>query len=283
VRKLLGLPLSDSILQTWSENMVFALEPLFLPFELAQQFDVSLTRAEFGQWLRLQPLEYADAYQPWAAASEWVVLAERVPVSLLPDINAAVVQSKRGLVFPLELARSFAVPEIFLERDSSDDRYILRLEAWKSLTQEQRFAWLCQYVSQDAVPCRSSQYPQWAGLVGWQAKSGANCFSMALLGHDPTLQGIPDWLQPQTLMRLLEQRGYIENESDFPLEPHDVLVWKNREQVVHASAYLGDGLVLNKDSQAWYSPRQVLRLETLLERWNEPDLAQMVFTRGGNW
>jgi hypothetical protein len=275
VRQVLGLPLSDSILQTWSSHMVFALEPLFLPFELAQHFDVPLTRAEFGQWIRLQPLEYADAYQPWQATGDWVVLADTPPD--LPAISAAVVQSGRGLVFPLEVAKDFGVPQKFLERDSSNEQFILRFDAWNALPQEQRFAWLCWYVSQDALS--SSQHPEWAELVGGQPRSGANCFSTALLGHDPTLQGIPDWLQPQTLLRILEQRGYAEQDSSH-LKPHDVLVWKAGEKVVHASAYLGNGLVLNKDSQAWYSPRQLVSLELLLERWNEPELVQRVYSKG---
>jgi hypothetical protein len=274
MRKVLGLPLSDSILHTWSAQMVFALEPLFVPLELAQNFDVPLTRAEFDQWLRVQPLEYADAYQPWQATGDWVVF---LPAANLTAINAAVVQSGRGLVFPLEVAKGFGVPEKFLERDSSNHQFILRFDAWNALPQKQRFAWLCWYVSQDAL--FSSQHPEWAGLVGWQARSGANCFSTALLGHDPTLYGIPDWLQPQTLLRLLEQHGYSEQDSSHDLKPHDVLVWKEGEKVVHASAYLGNGLVLNKDSQAWYSPRQIVPLEVLLDRWNEPDLVQRVYSR----
>jgi hypothetical protein len=277
MRQLLGLPLPDSILHRWSGQMVFALEPLFLPLGLAQNFDVPLTRAEFGQWIRLQPLEYADAYQPWCANGDWVVLAQHLPAAPLPSINAAVVASKRGLVFPLELAKGFGVPEHFLERDTSGDQFILRFDAWNALTQAQRFAWLCWCVSQDALP--STQHPDWDGLVGWQLRSGANCFSTALLGHDPTLRGIPDWLQPQTLLRMLEQRGYHEQDSSHDPKPHDVLVWKEGEQVVHASAYLGNGLVLNKDSQAWYSPRQIVLLEALLERWNEPTLVQHVYSR----
>jgi hypothetical protein len=135
MRQLLGLPLPDSILHRWSGQMVFALEPLFLPLGLAQNFDVPLTRAEFGQWIRLQPLEYADAYQPWCANGDWVVLAQHLPAAPLPSINAAVVASKRGLVFPLELAKGFGVPEHFLERDTSGDQFILRLDAWNALTQ----------------------------------------------------------------------------------------------------------------------------------------------------
>jgi hypothetical protein len=280
VRQLLGLPLPDNILHTWSQQMVFALEPLFLPLELAQGFDVPLTRIEFGQWLRLQPLEYADAYQPWSALGEWVVLVDEAPKKQLPAINAAVVQSKRGLVFPLEVAKDFAMPDVFLDRDSSGDQFVLRFDAWNVLPQEQQFAWLCWYVSQDALPCHSSQHPKSTGLVGWQSKSGANCFSTALLGHDPTLQGIPDWLQPQTLLRILKERGYTEQDCYYALERHDVLVWYQGVEVVHASAYLGDGLVLNKDSQAWYSARQVVPLEMLLERWNEPDFERRIYSRG---
>jgi hypothetical protein len=87
-----------------------------------------------------------------------------------------------------------------------------------------------------------------------------------------------NWLQPQTLLRLLEQRGYGEQITSH-LEPNDVLIWKEGEQVVHACAYLGNGLVLNKDSQAWYAPRQVLPLEVVLERWNEAILVQSVYSK----
>jgi hypothetical protein len=205
-------------------------------------------------------------------------LANTVPDSQLAAINAAQVVAKRGLVFLLEVARAFGVPGSFLERDSSGEHMVLRLDAWQALSQTQQFAWLSSYVSEENQPCYSSRHPEFAKLVGWQATSGANCFSTALLGHAPHLRGIPDWLQPHTLLRLLEQRGYTEYNTSH-LQPHDVLLWKRGEHVVHACAYLGKGMVLNKDSQAWYSPRQVLPLEVVQERWDEADLLCCVYAR----
>jgi hypothetical protein len=58
-----------------------------------------------------------------------------------------------------------------------------------------------------------------------------------------------------------------------------VIVWRDSSGTwVHACAALGDGLVLNKDSQAWYSPRQMLTVDAVLERWREDGLEVTVLS-----
>ncbi len=276
VRQLLGVPLSDAVLEVWQQHMVFDLEPVFL--ESAAEFEgLVLSRAEFNAWLRSQPLEFSDAFLPWQAKGDWVGLLSSVEFAGLDlvvqqQLNAAQVKANRGLVFPLEVARQCAVPDRFLTRDASADFFVLRFDAWWSLTPAQRVAWLEWYVTQDALEGFSGQ---------WFANSGANCFAAALsaIEQNPTraerLKTL--WLQPETLQRELERKGYKRAVFRVPLEKSDVLVWLDQQKMVHAAAYIGNGLVVNKNSQAWYSPRQIVLLEVVLQSWNEPDLEIVVW------
>ena len=108
------------------------------------------------------------------------------------------------------------------------------------------------------------------GLVGWLPHSGPNCFATALSHGDnnptraQTIAGL--WLQTETLERTLIARGLVERPLTASLEPDAVIVWRNSSgALVHACVSLGDGLVLNKNSQGWHAPRQILALEMVLE------------------
>lgn len=84
-------------------------------------------------------------------------------------------------------------------------------------------------------------------------------------------------------LRGLAARGYgVEATASVneALPAGAVLVWVDAQRMPqHACLMLGNGLVLNKDSQAWYAPRQVLSLDRVLQQWHENGLTMQVFTR----
>jgi hypothetical protein len=296
MRRACGLPLSNATLEAWSRVFCFDLEPLYLTPEWGEKLEgrvLNMTRAEFGGWLRSMPLEYGDAYRPWRVGSaESVTLLTPAQFSRLePDLqralNAAQVQLNRGLTFPLEEARGFGIAPEFLERDGVDASLNLRRDAWDALPRDARFAWLESYISEDTTNCLSSSLTMHARkrhrhaltLVGWLPTSGANCFATALaqVTRDRSVAGL--WLQAPTLQRALEARGYKEKTFTGTLEADAVLVWRGADGTwAHACAGLGEGLVLNKDAQAWYAPRQIIALDTVLERWREDGLEVVAFT-----
>ena len=59
----------------------------------------------------------------------------------------------------------------------------------------------------------------------------------------------------------------------------DVIVWFDSSDLAqHACAVIAPGLVLNKDAQRWSAPRQILKLESVLEHWAETQLEVRVFS-----
>jgi hypothetical protein len=279
----------------------FDLEPVFLTDDLKQRLEpdaLVLTRAEFNTWVRSQPLDYVDAYRPWRVDAEFVALLTPAEIAALEptlrlELNAAQVRLERGLMFPLEIARKFRVPAPYLERDSAGDSFLLRADARDALARADLFDWLEWHVTQDGIPCVSSSLTMHArkqhraalDWVGWEPSSGANCFATASIPTVGARHASPLhrnlarlWCLAETFRRALESRGYAERPFTSDLERGDVLVWRDSSgTMVHACVALGDGLVLNKDSQAWYAPRQLLEVDTVLERWREDGLEVSVF------
>ena len=110
-------------------------------------------------------------------------------------------------------------------------------------------------------------------------RSGANCFSttLAAITHHPgTAMTIADfWLHQEPFLEGLEQRGYRLLKDMTTLKPDArdlVLIWNDQQgKPQHACYLIGNGLVLNKNSQSWFAPRQILHIETVLNEWkNDP-------------
>ena len=112
MRHALGLPLPDATFEMWARHFCFELEPLFIDAALKAKLEphaLVMTRTEFDTWLRSQPLEYGDAYQPWSVKGDFVALLTPAEFTLLEaslrlELNAAQLRLKRGLSFPTTLA-----------------------------------------------------------------------------------------------------------------------------------------------------------------------------------
>lgn len=285
---LLGVPIYVATLEAWAKIFVFEIEPFFLDQQtlgLLEDVPLIYSRSDFNVWLGSQPLEYKDAYRFWNVKLDAVVLLTSQEFGLLPQalqkkLNAVQVKANRGLVFPLADAERFGVGAEFLKRDSIKDHFVLRFDAWWSLTRVQRFSWLRAYVETDGL---SMNFVYQHPLMRFFPNSGANCFATALAGIEKiTARAVMIarlWLTETVFLSSLESRGF-QNMVFNPVlfARYVILTWHDSNgKAVHASTCLGNDLWLNKDSQAWYSPVQVLTTDQLLQRWNEPELEKRLW------
>jgi hypothetical protein len=287
--ELLGIPIVNATLEAWAKVFVFELEPLFLEHSTPDLFNdapLIYSRPDFDFWLGSMPLEYKDAYRFWNVKLDAVLLLTSQEFEVLPrnvqkKLNAAQVNAKRGLVFPLADAKRFGVDATFLKRDGFKNDFILRFDAWWSLTRAQRFVWLKAFVSEGLEMNRIYDHP----LMRFFPCSGANCFATALAAleiHQARAVNIARlWLSEAVFQSALEARGYRTKAfAVYDFQRHTVLTWHNSSgKTVHAATCLGNDLWLNKDSQAWYSPVQVLTTQVLLAHWSEPDLNIWIWTK----
>ncbi len=287
---LLGVPIVNATLEAWAKVFVFEIEPLFLDqltLNLLEDVPLIYSRPDFAIWLGSQPLEYKDAYRFWDVKLDKVVLLtsqefEVLPRALQKKLNIAQVKAKRGLVFARADAVRFGIGATFLERDSYKDRFLLRFDAWWSLTRAQRFVWLRAFVSDGLEMNRLYGHP----LMRFFESSGANCFATALAALEKNqAQAVMIarlWLTETVFQTQLEMRGYCAKgfDKDGIFERHTVLTWHNSSgKMVHAATCLGNDLWLNKDSQAWYSPVQVISTRILLAHWSEPELEKRLWSQ----
>ncbi len=284
---LLGVPIMVATFEAWAKNFVFELEPLFLDQRLLKELeDIPLiySKVDFNVWLGSQQLEYKDAYQFWNVKLEAVVLLTSQEFNVLPRVlqkklNAVQIKAKRGLVFTLAEAKGFGVPAEFLKRDSYEDHFILRFDAWWALTRAQRFFWLRAFVSEGLSMKSVYAHP----LMRFFPSSGANCFATALAATEKLSTRAVIiarlWLTETVFQAQLEARGYQPRAfDDSVFARYTVLTWHDSSnKMVHAATCLGNSLWLNKDSQAWFSPVQVLNQEVLLAHWSEPELEKKIW------
>ncbi len=287
---LLGVPITVATLEAWAKIFVFDLEPLILDqetLELLENVPLIYSRYDFNFWLGSQPLEYKDAYRFWNVKLETVVLLTSQDFDLLPralqqKLNSLQVKANRGLVFSLADAKRFGMDATFLKRDGFKDYFILRFDAWWSLTRAQRFSWLRAFVEAEGL---AMQRMYGHSLMRFFPNSGANCFSTALAGIEMTKARAEMfarlWLTETVFQAHLETRGFrVKAFVENLFARNTVLTWQNSSgKMVHAATCLGNDLWLNKDSQAWYSPVQVLTTQELLQRWSEPELKKRLWVQ----
>jgi hypothetical protein len=184
-------------------------------------------------------------------------------------------------------------------------RYALRYDAWWALQPAERRRWLLHFVSKGRESCLSGTLsaeqwerieqthgPQIRLLAGTMSPvSGPNCFATALAAatNSPAqaLSIAGHWLHPEPLLRGLAERGYRfgwalgaspEEIAGLP-EGAVILFVDGSERPQHAAYYLGDGLVLNKDAQGWFAPRQIRPVGELLQNWLGDEMRAHVYIR----
>ena len=293
---ILGCSVDDATLEAWARVLVFEREPLFLSEELRQKLPQHLnviSRAEFNR--RDDPLEFNDAYLTYSVgAAPWVGLLEPAEFqNLEPALQLEIValQSNlgRGQIYPLGFAKKILGSEFSeLEPDVFVDRVAIRFDAWWSLPKTAREHWLEAVVTENgsqAIALETTSYPLNASTRelanSFATSSGPNCFATALACVNDNLDEARTisllWLHQEPFLQGLNARGY----AVAAKEPQtgDVIVWFDSSNLAqHACAVIAPGLVLNKNAQRWSAPRQILRLEDVLENWRENQLEVRVFS-----
>ncbi len=295
-RTILGCEVDDAMLEAWAKILVFEQEPFLLSNELRQKFPESvnlISRSDFNR--RENPLEFKDAYLTYSVGvAPWVAMLEPAQLrSLKPALQLEIMTLQaelgRGQIHSLEFAQKILGSECSkLETDVSADRVAIRFDAWWSLSKIARHDWLEAVVIEDGLPAipletiTNSIVRELAN--SFANSSGPNCFSTALASVTNDLIEARAisllWLHQEPFLAGLQSRGFRESNNDA--QPGDVIVWFDSGNLAqHACTVIAPGLVLNKDAQRWSAPRQILKLESVLENWSEAQLELRVFSKSG--
>ena len=294
---ILGCSVDDATLEAWARVLVFEREPIFLSDELRQQIPRCLTVISRDEFRGCDdPLEFDDAYLTYSVgAAPQVAMLEpaqfrNLEPALQLEIMALQSNLGRGQNHPLEFAQKILGSEFSkLEPDIFADRVAIRFDAWWSLSKTAREHWLEAVVTEgglQAISAETISHPLQASTRelanSFATSSGPNCFATALACVTDNLDEARAisllWLHQEPFLHGLNSRGYAVTAKEP--ETGDVIVWFDSSNLAqHACAVIAPGLVLNKNAQRWSAPRQILKLEDVLESWLEDQLEVRVFSR----
>ncbi len=297
---LFGCTISDSLITQWGQLLVCEPSPFFiddailLPEETLILSRKAFSEINFDASLR----DSYVVYQISRNANRVAFLSSAEFDRLLPAsqqaLLAAQCEMKRGQVYRWEQVAPFlegCIEEAETRSISAaGEKYlVLDTKIWWLLREDMQRAWLIHFVTSDnpsvcLSPILSETdwskipYASIRALAGtFPARSGANCFSttLAAITQNPDMATtIADfWLHQEPFLEGLERRGYNLLKGNLTSDARDrVLVWNDQEgKPQHACYLIGNGLVLNKNSQSWFSPRQIFQLDTVLNEWkNDP-------------
>ncbi|HEU4324426.1 MAG TPA: hypothetical protein VFS21_14830, partial [Roseiflexaceae bacterium] len=166
---------------------------------------------------------------------------------------------------------------------------------WRALDPSQQWRWIEWFVLQQASPYSVLPLDAVQGCPPavedlantFCAHSGPNCFATTLAAITPdraSAQLISQlWLTADAFLHGLAQRGYRDQQTST-IEPADltdaVVVWADQAgEPRHACYVITAGIALNKDSQTWYAPRQLVDLAEIIGVWAEDGYRLSVYRR----
>lgn len=322
MRIVLGARLPDSTLEAWCHHLVHDPEPIYLlesDLPLLPETTAPLTRAVFNQGVGDGP-GWLDIYGPWFVTREaqmvWPAFAAEFR-QLSPERQIALSRRQWELgrqniwdwswVERVLAPWPEALPTLVRDRFETTEgvKIALRHDAWWVLPEGARHAWLVAFAEGEAMgTCQAntlnpeawSRFPALRSLAGTFAdRSGPNCMaaSLAILQPDLDLaQGIAQrWLWADEFEASLVAMGYrrvswapdTAGEDQAAPPPGSVLAWADQSGTLqHAFTLLGDGLAFNKQSQCWWSPRQILPVAELCQNWVADGLTPVLFSLEGD-
>jgi hypothetical protein len=318
VLTLVGCPLPEETLAVWSRLLVADVEPYFLiegDYHMLPSDADPVPRADFT--LPGEDEGLRDSYRFWAvdrkASWVWAVSPERrqrLSGKFQHRLNLRQWELGRGNIYDIDWVERCVEP--FTETiamgwsniETPDGwKILLRSDYWWDVLPERgRWAWLAQIVQDEALAdCQSSRLDllDWQRLEGrfpairtlagtFVARSGPNCFSttLALLGEpSQAAETASRWLIQPELLEALNGLGYRAEpvQGDVQgrdLAPGTVVGWTDSAGTLqHAFTYLGEGLVLNKQSQCWWHPRQIVPFRVAWESWAADGLSPLLFLK----
>lgn len=289
--ELLGCTITDGLLQTWGERLVFPREPILVTEPergLLPSGTLRYTWDELRADHNSVPLDLWDSYVLYGVRREGTEVALVSPreLRLIPEQARATLRLRqwergRGQFYKPESAPGVRV-------DTPDGpRNLLHHDTWVPLPWKDKRRILLDFAAQDNDPSipYSGEDPIVRMLANtFVGRSGPNCFATVLAAVTPSLEMAASiselWLHPEPFLRGLTERGFSACAWSGEHEPGTVLVWydgKGRPQ--HTCYLLADGSALNKNAQAWFRPRQTLPIKRILAEWEDEGLSIRQFVR----
>ncbi|MFZ5824563.1 MAG: hypothetical protein ACOY94_09570 [Bacillota bacterium] len=312
---LLGCRLPEATLASWERRLVFEREPVFVTPAVRRWLPagaVVLSAAELRENHALAPLDLWDSYGLYRTNRREAEVAFLTPAELweLPEegrqeLMALQAERGRGQIYTEQWLHKVGVSRPGGARDrfewAGSHRFALRHDAWWTLSPDERRRWLLHFVSEERNSCLSGELspeewrrieerhgPQIRLLAGTFApESGPNCFATALAGatrSEATALSIAGhWLHPEPFLRGLAERGFelAPMPADLSALPEGavILFVDAEKRPQHAAYYLGEGLVLNKDAQGWFVPRQIRPVTELMAEWLTEPVRAHIYVR----
>lgn len=307
---VLGCRITQAQLTHWQKLLVCAPAPYFFSDDLTLPPETFvLSRKAFSECGFNS--SHRDSYTTYAVAppGKWVALLTPTEFDALPTktqqhLLTEQCQLGRGQVYRWEQVEHLLQPCIEAAKSRSvtmnGERYfLLDSKIWQLLGDDARHHWLIAFITQDNPPtCLSATLTNqdWSWIASpiiqnlagtFALESGANYFSttLAAITHNTeTATTIANfWLHQEPFFDGLARRGYVlqSSEIDFSKELRDVvLVWQDGNgRAQHACYLIGNRLVLNKNAQTWFSPRQMLTLRTVLDEWADEGFSVVAYGR----
>ncbi|HLO04242.1 MAG TPA: hypothetical protein VK191_14110 [Symbiobacteriaceae bacterium] len=315
---LLGCALPEATLAIWSRLLVTDTEPFYLiegDYHMLPADHGAVPRSEFALPGADEGLR--DSYRLWnvdrKATWAWAIPAERwhrLSFRFQNRLNVRQWELGRGNIYDSDwvLERIEPYTEVICIGSAEIEtpeglKVLLRAQYWWDVLPERgRWAWLSQIVQDEALAdCQSGRldaldwqrlegrFPAIQALAGsFVERSGPNCFAAALAPLvDPALaeETASRWLTEAELNGALTDLGYrservLGEVQGRDLAPGTVVGWADSSgSLQHAFTYLGEGLVLNKQSQCWWHPRQIVPFRVAWDNWTADGLAPILFQK----
>lgn len=280
---MLGCEVPPETWAAWEVLWAPGRQPFFVGDELAAAL-THLPRWSREEYRRADTsLDVTDTlllYQVHADVP-WVIELDEpayraLPCGLRADLLRAQVAAGRGGVERLE--NWDAVSAHFVE-DAEDGLFVWWPSLWRAIGSKARRDVVESRFLRDRLPCRAAELseeywnklkllaPGVRALAGTFAPhSGPNCLAAALAGL-----GVPGvanvWLHAEPFERWLSENTRLVAGLDAP---GTLLVWRDAGgRIQHVALSLGEGWLFHKEAQSWWAPRQIVRTQDALARWNE--------------
>ncbi|QAY59890.1 hypothetical protein ET475_07720 [Microbacterium protaetiae] len=226
--KVLGIDVDGALVARWRSWLMPEQQPFVVPASVARERGLVDQRAELS-------LEVADAFELYGVTrDDAIVLFDRRQARTLP----AGVRRARVHRWPT--------------RDAAADT-----------------GRTIRYVERGRTPSRHTEVRSWPipgarELAGtFPAGSGPNCFGTVMEAAGVT-GAAGEWMQIEPFDAWAAASTRPGGRDD---QPGTVLIWRTTDGTpAHAAVTLGDGWALNKASQGWMSPAQVLPVREVIHR-----------------
>lgn len=276
VASALGIKVPSELLDRWRQSFA----PRFQPFR-SNRLDSNTPGRPMEPTLDLR-----DTFHVYSGDWTWLEESEFVDLSL---------KVRRALLFRrVALGRLDQVPAhawALADSQRTDSRIVW----WPSLLRRVGDRPLLRYVENGLPPSRhgdiapeswaraSQVLPGAADLAGkLPAASGPNCFG-SVLAAAGIQDAETDWGQREPFEAWLAEHATPVQGTKLDRRPGVVLVWRNHIGLAeHAAVTIGDGYVLNKPSQGWFSPYVVWTVQetTVASRYRGVTLSRYFMARG---